>query len=665
MKYLAWFMGVVVSLVAVVYTVAFTSFGNNLLKPSIEQTIQNETKLDSKLSKFSLSMSEIDIILEITPNNSVYIKGTYSLFDSSFNIDYKVVCKKLNELTPLAKTELHGVFNTDGNVKGNPKLIDVEGKSDVASSATTYKVELKDMKPSSIIAKVEKLKLDELLVMIGQKAYASADVNLEMNFKNIEPHKLDGDVLLSTSDAKIDTKVMKDEFNIVVPKSSFAMRLDAKLKGDDVDYKYKLISKLFQIHSSGNLVPQPLKTDIKYSVNIGELALLKPITGADVRGAFRVHGDVKGTKEKMVVSGKSDVAFSQTDFKAVLKNFEPANIKADMKNVRLAQVFYMIKQPHYADGLFSLHVDITDARKGKLKGVVDSNIKKGLLDSEYLTKAYEFKTKMPRTTFKLNTHTKLDANTLKTKLTLNSTLADVDVKDAKFDLKDSSLRSDYLAEIRDLSKLYFATGQKMRGSLEIVGDVKKAKDFDLSMHTKVARGDIDATLHNDKLKATLSKVETMGLLYMLRYPELLKATLDAKVDYDLDDSKGRLDGKINGGHFVKNQAFDLIKRYAKIDMYKESFNGDVLADINKEKILVDLDLKSRTSAIQTKRTKLNTKTKQIDSKLLIIANKNPINTHLTGDINKPKVSVDLEAFMKTKAGKKVEREINRLFRKLF
>ena len=43
----------------------------------------------------------------------------------------------------------------------------------------------------------------------------------------------------------------------------------------------------------------------------------------------------------------------------------------------------------------------------------------------------------------------------------------------------------------------------------------------------------------------------------------------------------------------------------QVDMYKETFRGDVSADINKENILASLDLTSNTSAIKTKNTKLN------------------------------------------------------------
>jgi len=665
MKYLAWFIGVLVTLVGAVYVLAFTSFGNGLVKPSIEKVIQKVTKLDSKLTKFSLSMSKLDLVLELNTNNALHVEGTYSLFASSFDINYDVKLNELKTLESLAGMPIDGVFKTDGNVKGDMAFVEVNGKSDLASSKTTYHVELKDMKPTSIIAKIQKLKLDELLKMAGEKQYASADVNMDINFKSIETHKLDGDISLNTSGAKINSKVMKKDFGIDIPKTSFAMNLDAKLKGDDINYNYKLLSNLFQITSSGNVIPEPLKTDIKYTLNIKKLELLKAVTGADVRGSFRLNGTVKGVKERMIVDGKSDVAFSDTSFEAVLRNFSPASIKAEIKNIRLAQALYMVKQPHYADGFLSLHVEIPNAKAGQLSGTVKSDIKHGVLDNVYMTKAYEFKSKMPKTTFKLNTTTKLLGDTLDTRVSLDSSLAKLDVVSAVFNLKDASLKSDYVTKIPKLDKLFFATQQHMRGAMLINGDLVKAKDLDLTIHTKVANGKIDAKLHNDDFHADLVKVDTLGLLHMLKYPELFQASLNAKVDYDLAESKGDVDGHVVDGHFVKNQTFDLIKKYAHLNMYKETFEGDVSAKINKEKILANLDLKSRTSSIKTKNTKLNTKTQKIDSKLLIVANKNPINTHLTGDINQPKVSVDLEAFMKSKAGKKVEKELGRFLRKLF
>ena len=64
MKYIAWIAGILLVLLIGVYVVAFTGFGNSLLKPIIESKIQEQTKLDSKLSTFSLSMSDFSVVLD-------------------------------------------------------------------------------------------------------------------------------------------------------------------------------------------------------------------------------------------------------------------------------------------------------------------------------------------------------------------------------------------------------------------------------------------------------------------------------------------------------------------------------------------------------------------------------------------------------------------------
>ncbi|RLA78226.1 MAG: hypothetical protein DRG78_15635 [Epsilonproteobacteria bacterium] len=665
MKYLVYFSGILVTLLAVIYTVAFTSFGNNLLKPIVESKIKEQTKLASKVNRFELSMSEFNIVIDLVNRNALHVEGTYSLFSKSFDIKYNIRLTNLKSLEPLVGSPIAGAFHTNGTVKGDMKFMKIDGKSDVGDSDTSYHVELTDMNPTSIVAKIKEAKLESLLHMSGQSPYASAIVNLDVNFKNIKAHALDGDISLITKNGKLNPKIMKDDFNITIPKTSFDTKLDAKLSGDDVDYNYQLMSNLFNASSSGKVVPTPLKADIKYALDIKELALLKPITGADVRGNFRLDGNVVGTKAKLVLNGKSDVASSDTKFEAILKDFKPASIKANIKNLRLAYLLYMIKQPHYTDGVFSMTMDIKDARTSKLDGLITTKIKKGLLDSKYMTKAYEFKSPMPRTTFTMATTTKLNGSMIDSKIDLDSTLANFDIRSARLDMKDSSLNSDYVAKIPNLDKLFFVTEQHMKGGITVNGDLSKAKDLDFTMHTKVANGTIDAKLHNDDLHADLVSVQTMGLLRMLTYPEIFKSSLNAKVDYNLAQKKGVVKGDLLNGHFVENKTFNLIKKHVKFDMYKETFAGDVSAKINKEKILASLDLHSSKSFIKTKDAKLNTKTKKIDADLAIKVKKYDLEANLKGDINKPKVTINLEKFMKSRLGDKVNKEVNRLFKKLF
>ena len=665
MKYLAWFIGILVTLVVIIYVIAFTPFGNGLVGPIVEGKIKEQTKLDSKLTTFKLTMSEIDILLELNPNNTILVKGNYSPFSQAFNIAYRVRLDNLDSLKKLVGSPLQGKFHTDGQVKGDLKYMEVDGKSDVGQSDTVYHVELTDLNPTSIIAKIKDAKLSSLLYLGAQSQYASADINLDVNFKNIKPGEMDGDIVLKTKNGKINPVLMKKDFNVTIPNTSFAMILDAKLKGDNIDYNYDLSSNLFKILSSGNVVPQPLATDIKYSLNIKELAVLKPIIGTELRGAFKLKGTVKGTKEKLLASGSSDLGESDTKFEAVLKDFTPASVVASVKNLKLNKVLYMVNQPHYTDGIFSMNADISDAKSGSLKGKVVTRITKGLLDSKFLTKQYEFKSPMPRTTFNSTTTTMLNGNTIDTKVDFNSNILNLDIKQARFNMDDSSIKSDYLAKIPNLDKLFFVTGRHMKGAITANGELSKAKDLDLTVHTKVAGGNIDAKLHNDDFSADLKSVGTKGLLHMLIYPEIFQSTLNAKLNYNLAQSKGVFSGQVTDGNFVKNKTFDLIKQYTKFDMYRESFNGDIGANINKENILASLDLRSKQASVKTKDTKINSKTQKIDSDITIQAKKNTITAKIYGDINSPKVKVDLEKLIKSEAGEKIKTEINKFLKKLF
>ncbi len=841
MKIFVWFIGIIVTILICIYGFLFTSFGNSIVQPIIEEKIQEEIMLDTKLKLFALDMSKFELILEISSNNTIHIKGNYSLINQAFDIAYRIKLKKLETFESLINTKLKGSLNTDGSVRGNLALMSINGKSDFANSDTKYKIVLKDFNPISIIADIKKADLKTLLYMAEQKKYLNGKIDVKINFKNIILHKLDGNLIFQTKNGKIDTALMQKDFNITLPNTNFNMNLKAEFKNDNIIYNYILNSNLAKINSLGKVVVNPLKIYVKYGIDVKELALLKPITnsslrgvfstdgfvkgsrnlmlidgksdiaqsktnykielvdfkprsaivsikkaklekllymlekpsyassdldielnftslepknlagiadiklsnglinleimkniydvkipktkfnsnthidlkgesidyishfdsnfaslsskgkiipesmaidaiygvdvkelavlkpitGADVRGSFKLDGKVKGDKSNLVVDGKSDIADSDTIFILNLKEFEPISLKASMKNLKLAKVLYMAKQANFADGIFSLNVDMSDLRESKLKGVVISSIENGLVDSRYITKAYKFKTNMPITTFKLNTKTKIDGDIADTKLNLKSTLANFDINRARINLKDSSIDSDYIAIVPNLDKLFFISDRHLKGSMIANGKFNKAKDLDLTMHSKIAGGKINLKVHNDDLHADLYSIKTLNISKILIYPELFNSYLNGNLDYNLAKENGIFNGTLKDGKFIKNHILTLVQNYARIDLYRENFKGRVNAKINKEKILSSLYLKSNSSSITTKNTKLNTKTKKIKSKIDINANNNHLTLKLTGDIEEPKIEIDAQKLIEDEIKKEVNKKLGNFLKGLF
>lgn len=658
MKVVGWIIGFFVVILAGVYFIAFTMSGNAILQPIIEEKINEATKLSTNLSTFKLSTSEFEIFLELDADNTIHAKGSYALFAQSFNAIYDVKLEKLQNLKELTKTQLLGAFRTNGKAVGDVSFMKIDGVSDVGLSDTSYHIELTDLNPTSIVAKIQNADLKSLLELGGQKPYANAKLDVDINFKNITAHELDGDIVLATRNGILNTKLMNKDLDLNIPKTKFTMNLDAVLKGDDIDYTYTLNSNLAKITSDGKVTPNPLNVDIKYGLNIAELAALKPITNADIRGAFKLNGTVKGDKETMLIHGFSNVASSDTTFTSTLKDFKASSLQAKMQNLKLAKVLYMLKQPHYADGVFDLDIAMDNLKYGELKGIVKSNIKKGLLDSKYLTKAQKYKTKMPRTTFTLAAYTSLSGDIVDTKANFKSSLANLDIKQARVNLKDGSILSDYTTTIPNLDKLYFVLERHLKGSLQATGEFKKKNDdTQVTMHSKIAGGTMDVKMHNDNLRAELQSIQTIDALNMLLYPAIFKSSLNGALDYNMAQKKGKFTGSLVDGGFENNMAFSMMNQYAQIDMYKEVFKGDVSAEINKESVIASFDLRSNTSYIKTKNTKINSDTSRINSKIEISANNNPIIVKLSGNKTRPKVSIDAESLMKDRAIKEVTKRL--------
>ena len=665
MKIISWFLGLVVIMIAGFYFMLFTTAGNAILVPVIEAKVQEQTQLNSKLQVFSLSMSEFEILLELNKDNTISAKGSYSLFDQSFDVEYDVKLNKLDTLEPLTKKPLKGPLFTDGTVKGDMAFMIIDGNSDIALGTTVYHVELTNLDPTSIIAKIQNADLVSLLELSGEKQYAQGKIDVDVNFKNIKVHELDGSILISTKEGKLNNKFMSKEFELDIPATKFTMNLDAKLKGDDINYAYALHSNLAKITSAGNIVPQPLKVDVSYSLDIKELAVLKPIIKEDVRGPFTLDGTAKGTQKNMIVEGVSDVASSDTQFSTILKDNKLVSLNANIENLKIEKLLYMLKQPHYGDGILSLNIDMDDLRKGNLKGHIISNIKKGVLDSAYLTKEQGFKSMMPKTTFNVITNTTLNKDMTETKLNLKSTLMTLDIENAKYDLEKKSIESDFKTTIVDLDNLFFITERHLKGAITLNGEIKKDKDLDLKVHSSVAGGSLDAKMFNDDLHVDLKSIQTLKALEMLIYPEVFASSLNGVLDYNTKKQKGKFNAHLVDGEFTPNAMLSLVKQYGKVDLYKESFKGDVSADVNKEKLLASLSLASNNSSIKTKEAKLDSKEKTIDATIEITANKHPISVSLKGNTSSPEVSVDAGDILKNEVQKAVGEKLNGLLKGFF
>ncbi|MEA3521662.1 MAG: hypothetical protein U9R50_01670 [Campylobacterota bacterium] len=591
--------------------------------------------------------------------------GTVSPKPLKTDLKYEINFKELALLQPITNAPLRGPFSTSGTLKGDEKLMKILGKSDLAQSQTSYDVELKALKPAKVLASIKNAKLEKLLYMGGQNSYATAKLNVDIKLKNLDPKNLQGFAELSLTKGKVNSKLMKRDFNVTLPQTTFVLDATTQLKAKDVEYILKLNSNLAKMQSEGVIQPNTMAMDLKYQLNIAMLELLKPITNAPLRGEFNLKGTLKGNKKSLHVKGSSDLASSKTSFDIELIDFKPKQINADIKNLQLTKLLYMVEQPHYLQkGLLTTKVRIKNASSGQLDGTISNTISKGLVDGITTAKNFDFQ-KMPKITFNAQTHSLLKGDALTSKVDINSTLMILNMASVKVDLKEASLQSDYTMTLVDLSQLYFATEQNMRGNITFNGKLKKDKDLDFTAHSSTLDGSIEAHLHNDDFKAKLTNLQTLKILNMLIYPEIFKSQLTGTLNYNLADKKGTLNSKLIDGKFTKNQMGDLLRQYAKYDLYSERFVSTIVSDISPTRIKTNLAMTGGSVSIKDENMLIAPKSKQIKSDLKIVINKNPVTIKLRGNVAKPDMKIDASEVIKREASKAIEKELGNLLKGLF
>ncbi|MBW1752853.1 MAG: hypothetical protein JRJ46_07055 [Deltaproteobacteria bacterium] len=151
---------------------------------------------------------------------------------------------------------------------------------------------------------------------------------------------------------------------------------------------------------------------------------------------------------------------------------------------------------------------------------------------------------------------------------------------------------------------------------------------------------------------------------MLIYPQVFESSLTGILDYNLKTRQGKLDATLPKGRFVPNVMTILVDQLAGFDLSREQFEGNLAGSINGENIVSKLAMRSNNAAVTGDGVKLNTKTKQIDARLHIVANDNPIDVNIRGHVSNPKVEVDVKKLLQREAEKYIEKQVGPQFEKL-
>jgi len=596
-----------------VYTLLFTPLGNSILKPVIEDRINQDSPFKVQLSEFVLDMSHLKVLVKLDDDNTVVAKGEYSLFSQDFDIDYKIGFTKLSNLNNLAKRKLSGKFISDGNVKGNLDLFKVKGKSDLALSQTDYAIIIKDMQLDKAAVKLFDARIQELLSMVGEKPYAKGKIDLHVQLNDLNPDAMKGSVLLSIKEASLDAETLKKELGLNLSKTALKGEFRADLKGMEIDYLAKLNSELARINSKGKIHTGDTTVNSSYRVDIKELALFKSITNAPLRGPFFTEGELSGSAQDYEVKGKSNIAASTTNYRLSLSNMKPSKLILHMQNAKLEKLLYMMGEQPYAKAQLNADIELNDLEPKTLDGEANIRLSRGEINQKVMLKT--FKLSLPKTSFKLNAKSLIKPENIDYNFSFISNLAKVS---SQGDVHPQTLRTKtkYTIDIKELALLKPLTSAPLRGPLHSSGDISgDRQELIIKGSSNLAKSKTGYALVLKELKPKSAKLdmhsaELSKLLYLIGEPSYAEGKLDANVNLN---AISRLDGKIEV-RISKGLAHKrVVKKVFDIDLPYTKFELDSHADIQNDMLTAETALTSNLATLKMKKTELDIKSASLKS----------------------------------------------------
>lgn len=659
---------IIVLILVSVYGMLFTKYGNGIVSSYIENKIntgQNDVKL--KVNDFVLTSKYLNFDASINDNSKINISGDLSLFQKSVNLKYDIKINELSTLKNLTKQEFKGPLSTSGIFIGNEEEAIIQGVSDIAQSQTKYYFNLEDFEPKNINIQVKNAKIEDLLVLLNKPQYAKGDLTIHTDIKNANLSKLDGMIIAKITDGKINNDVVNSEFNQGFQSSiNFQSEINAILTPNKAEVKSNLISSLAEIFMNKTVIDlstNNIKTD--YKIDIKNLAKLEGIVSKKLNGQFLTDGNLKAFDDTIQIEGSSDIFEGITKYNAEFINLKPSNVKFSVENARLEKLLQVINEPIYSTGSLNIDANIKNADLNKLDGTIISKIDDALVINEVANVVFK-QNLQDKLNYNLEIDTNLVPNQAISKTYIETTMGNLTAQKSVYDFNGNSFSSDYLLNIADLEKLKDITKMKLKGKLDINGQISnKENNLFVTGNSNTLGGTFDFDLKNDKLNANLKNIDVQELSNMLDYSKIFDSKANFVLDYDLLVKKGNLTGKLINGHFLENDFTLLINQLTKGDLTKEVYESfDIDSKIDDKVLTSNLIMKSQNTQIISKDSVLDLKQNLIDAKFDTTIKDKTFAVKVNGETSNPKISLDAKDLLKEQLNKQLEKKKDKIQEKL-
>ncbi len=309
-----------------------------------------------------LKGSDIDYVTTLdSALAKVNSQGNIDRGEEKISADYSIDIRELSLLKSIHNAPLRGPLFTQGSVKGEQQKLEIDGKSDLAHSKTSYKVILSDFKPTHLDLKISNASVEKLLYLLGEPSYAEGSLDLTAALGAFEPLK--GKLTLKIDKGIAHTKQIAKAFDIKLPYTRFNLVSDADIKDNSLSAKTAVDSNLATLKMNKtdyNIKTASLDTD--YDLYVPSLERVETLIDKKLYGKVRVNGEIKKDK-KLTITAHSNIFEGKIDAKII-----DEKVDLTFKELHAIKVLEMLGYPKVIDApVNGTLVYNTQTKQGKLQ----------------------------------------------------------------------------------------------------------------------------------------------------------------------------------------------------------------------------------------------------------------------------------------------------------
>lgn len=383
-----------------------------------------------------------------------------------------------------------------------------------------------------------------------------------------------------------------------------------------------------------------------------------------------INGEFYGVPDDLYVNGKGTSFEAPINYKLRVLKGDVQEIHIDLKEMPVADILTLAKQPALAKGKVDAHLVIPTLVKEKMHTQAHVTLNGITFNDALMKKLY--KVTLPKS-FSLAGN--IDANLSDThivgKVDAKSNIANVTLENLKFNKNTKHVNSEYLIDIVNLKELSGLLRTKLDGMIVLQGDIEKTDTLKVTGFTDSLGGKINYKLLDKDFHSSIVAMPMQNMLKMFSFPAFVDSNTSGEIHYNLLSKKGHTKLSLADFKLAPNDVTKTLGKVMPMNPTDIVFGATSLeANVDGDEVVYSLMAKASEASISIGEGRINKEKDTHEAKIEFGFNKYAIAGSIGGSIRQPKVGFDTQGFMEDQILKndfqdKVEKEVTRFLDRLF